>query len=104
MPKPLETQIGSHPHVVALCREFHAELPKIGWPCSFWEYCQYGNLQDTVAAESLSMEERLRHLVEVSKGMEHIAGRSVVHRNLTIQNMLVAQVGSNRVAKVRIQF
>lgn len=62
------------------------ELPRVGIAL---EYCSKGSLYQLLRTESLSWSKRLRILQDVTMGMIFLHSRSIIHRDLKSDNVLI---------------
>jgi hypothetical protein len=69
-----------------------ASVPSDSAQSFFMEYCNAGSLQKllTTSSNKLQLVQRLKILLDVSKGMEHLHENGIVHADLKTSNILLS--------------
>lgn len=75
-----------HPNIVSLYGAC-VNIPRIG---VVMEYCEYGSLKHVISKGKLKdWSQKLRILLDVAKGMQFLHNKSIIHRDLKSDNVLI---------------
>ncbi len=84
----------------AVAKFYAAGTTAAGQPYFAMEYVEGQPIVGYCEQHGLSLEDRVRLLVQVCRGVQHAHQRGVVHRDLKPSNVLVAQRGAGHIGKL----
>jgi len=87
----------SHPNVAAM---YDAGATDDGFPYFVMEHVEGSPLVDYCDEHRLTIRERIKLLLQVSKGVQHAHQKGIIHRDLKPSNVLVADVEGRPLPKI----
>ncbi|XP_053381408.1 uncharacterized protein LOC128549125 isoform X2 [Mercenaria mercenaria] len=93
--------VGEHPNILKFIGAVISD-DAMG-PFIIYEYCAHGPLRDYLAEQrnnvTIDLQENLfRFGLDISKGMEFLAGKGIVHRRLAARNILLTFINEVKIA------
>ncbi len=86
----------SHPNIVDIF-DVVEEDNKI---VLFMEYCPQGNMATYLENQNLPTEDKIKLMVQIAAGIEHLHLCGIIHRDIKPQNILVREEATGPVAKL----